>query len=83
MEKKFINTWNLQDFEILTDDGYKDIVALHETIPYTEYIIKTANRKELHCADNHIVFLSNYTDEIDELENKNENKNENNIERNK
>lgn len=62
MEKKFINTWNLQDFEILTDDGYKDIVALHETIPYTEYIIKTANGKELHCADNHIVFLSNYTE---------------------
>ena len=25
MEKKFINTWNLQDFEILTDDGYKDV----------------------------------------------------------
>ena len=62
MEKKFINTWNLQDFEILTDDGYKDVVALHETIPYMEYIIKTATGKELHCADNHIVFLSNYTE---------------------
>lgn len=30
-----------------------------------------------------MMFISNHTDEIDELENKNENKNENNIERNK
>jgi len=56
MNKKFINSINITDFEILTDTGWEDIIALHTTIPYEVYEIKTNNGCVLKCADNHIVF---------------------------
>jgi len=57
MDKKFIESKKITDYEILTDDGFKDVCALHKTIEYDMYklILET---KELKCADNHIVFLS-------------------------
>ena len=62
MNKKFINTWNIEDYEILTDTGWVDIISLHETIPYEIYNIKTSLGKELKCADNHILFDKNYNE---------------------
>lgn len=59
IERKFINTWNIEDFQILTDDGFVDIKSLHETIPYIKYHIETFNGLKLDCADNHIVFDEN------------------------
>lgn len=59
IERKFINTWNIEDFQILTDDGFVDIKSLHETIPYIKYHIETFNGLTLNCADNHIVFDEN------------------------
>ena len=59
IERKFINTWDIQDFQILTDDGFVDIKSLHETIPYIKYHIETFNGLTLDCADNHIVFDEN------------------------
>ena len=59
IERKFINTWDIEDFQILTDDGFVDIKSLHETIPYIKYHIKTFNGLTLDCADNHIVFDEN------------------------
>lgn len=59
IERKFINTWNIEDFQILTDDGFVDIKSLHETIPYIKYHIETFNGLTLDCADNHIVFDEN------------------------
>lgn len=56
MDKKFINSWNINDYEIETDTGWVDIVSLHKTIPYEIYKIKTSLGKELKCADNHILF---------------------------
>ncbi|WQJ53590.1 MAG: hypothetical protein [Wendovervirus sonii] len=61
-EKKFTKTWNVNDFEILTDTGYVDITALHETIPYKEYYIRTENGKDLKCADNHILFKDDFSE---------------------
>jgi hypothetical protein len=58
MDKKFVSTKNISDYEILTDDGYKDVVALHKTIDYEVYNL-ILDDKELKCADNHIVFLEN------------------------
>ena len=58
MDKKFINFKGISDYEILTDDGFKDVIALHETIPYDVYNLVLEN-KELKCADFHIVFLEN------------------------
>jgi len=59
MNKKFIEKIDINDWEILTDSGFVDIIALHKTIPYTKWRLKTENC-ELNCADNHIVFVNNY-----------------------
>jgi len=55
VEKKFVKTFDINDFEILTDDGYIDIKSLHETIQYDVWEIKTKTCS-IKCADNHIVF---------------------------
>lgn len=57
--KKFTNTINVNDFEVLTDTGFEDIKKLHTTIEYEVYILTTAN-KTVKCADNHLVFNENY-----------------------
>lgn len=62
MDKKFINSWNIEDYEIETDTGWVDIVSLHETIPYEIYKIKTSLGKELECADNHILFNEQFNE---------------------
>lgn len=57
--KKFINSWKIDDFEIETDTGWSDITALHQTVPYKIYEIETETGLKLKCADNHIVFDEN------------------------
>jgi hypothetical protein len=57
--KKITKTTKISDYEVLTDDGFVDIEALHETIPYEVYHLKLSDGKELKCADNHIVFKFN------------------------
>lgn len=59
IERKFINTWDVEDFQILTDDGFIDIKSLHETVPYIKYHIETFNGLTLDCADDHIIFDEN------------------------
>lgn len=58
--KKITKTTKISEYEVLTDDGFVDIEALHETIPYEVYHLKLKDGKELKCADNHIVFVSEY-----------------------
>jgi len=58
--KKITKTTKISEYEVLTDDGFIDIEALHETIPYEVYHLKLSDGKELKCADNHIVFVSEY-----------------------
>lgn len=59
VNRKFINTWNIENFEIETDTGWVDIVSLNETIPYKKYKIETESGLTLECADTHIVFDEN------------------------
>lgn len=59
MERKFIKNIKTKDWEILTDTGFYDIVAVFETIPYRKWKLKTET-KELNCADDHIVFVNNF-----------------------
>jgi hypothetical protein len=58
--KKITKTTKISEYEVLTDDGFIDIEALHETIPYEVYNLKLSDGKELKCADNHIVFVTQY-----------------------
>lgn len=61
--KKITKSYQLSDYEILTDDGFVDVCNLHETIDYDVWLIETKTGKKLKCADNHIVFDENY-DEV-------------------
>ena len=58
VNRKFTWSQNIFDYEVETDNGFVDIVAIHQTIPYLKFIIKTKN-KTLECADDHILFNNN------------------------
>lgn len=55
VERKFIDQKLVDDYEILTDAGWKDIAYIGKTIPYKIYELKTTTHS-LKCADTHIVF---------------------------
>lgn len=58
IDRKFIDTIDIEDYEILTDDGWKDIICIGKTVPYSIYELKT-EKHELKSADTHIVFDEN------------------------
>lgn len=62
IERKFIWSKNIEDYEIETDSGFVDVVSINKTIPYLKYIIKTETGKILKCADNHILFTDNMSE---------------------
>ena len=53
--KKFVDSVEVNDYEVLTDTGWSDIVKIHKTVPYCLWKIKTRDFC-LECADTHIVF---------------------------
>ena len=58
VNRKFINSIELQNFEVLSESGYQTITHIHKTIKYVEWELKTETHN-LTCADDHIVFLEN------------------------
>jgi archaellum biogenesis ATPase FlaH len=52
---KFEETFSVNDWDILTDTGFKSIKGVSKTIPYEVWEINTAFHS-LRCADTHIVF---------------------------
>lgn len=58
VNRKFIDSISIDNLEILTDTGWEDVAAIHKTIPYDVYEIKTDDY-ELKCADDHILFDEN------------------------
>ena len=58
--KKFTCKYDVTDYQVETDDGFVDITAIYETIPYKKYHIETEDGLFLDCADKHIVFLNDY-----------------------
>lgn len=55
IERKFIETFDVTEWEIETDTGWEDIAGVGKTIPYEKWILKTKDCV-LECADTHIVF---------------------------
>jgi DNA repair exonuclease SbcCD ATPase subunit len=62
VNRKFIDSVDLSNLEIATDTGWQPITSIHKTIPYTVWKIKTSSGKFLECADNHILFDSEYNE---------------------
>lgn len=58
INRKYEATYNVDDYEILTDMGWEDINSVSKTIPYDVWEIKTKNYT-LKAADDHILFLEN------------------------
>lgn len=59
VERKFIDSVDLSDIEIMTDTGWEPITHIHKTVPYKKYILKTLSGIVFECADTHIVFDEN------------------------
>lgn len=59
VSRKFIESYSIEDYDILTDDGFKPCKAIHKTVPYTIWYVKTTNYS-LKCADTHIIFDKEY-----------------------
>lgn len=60
--KKFVEQFIVEDFEILTDEGYVDVIGSHKTKKFKVWFLITEN-KFIKCAGKHIVFDENL-DEI-------------------
>jgi replication factor C small subunit len=61
--KKFIESKKSNEWEVLTDCGWADIIMSHKTIEYEVWLIETNDNLILKGADNHILFNQNY-DEV-------------------
>lgn len=63
VERKFVDTVVLDDeWEIETDTGWEPITHIHKTIEYEEWRLTLEDGKELICADDHIVFDSDFNE---------------------
>lgn len=58
--RKFIESYDVDDWEIETDSGWSSISHIHKTIEYQEWEIKTISGYSMICADTHIVFDQDY-----------------------
>lgn len=59
---KTIESYDVDNFEILTDTGFKPLSHIMLSKPFEQYIIKLENGYELNCADEHILFDTNYNE---------------------
>ena len=62
IERKFIDSINVVDWEIETDTGWEDISSIHKTIEYEEWEIETLDGLKLIGADTHILFDENFNE---------------------
>jgi hypothetical protein len=56
IDKKFTKTFDMSDYQILTDSGFVDLSMLHQTVPYRVWELELSNGYGIECADDHIVF---------------------------
>lgn len=56
---KFVESFELDEWEVETEDGWKDITHFHKTIEYDVWEIKTKDYY-LKCADDHLVIDHNF-----------------------
>lgn len=55
VERKFTASFNVSDWEVLSDDGFHPISQVHQTVPYEVYHLELSNGLVLDCADDHIL----------------------------
>ena len=62
VDRKFIESIDVNDWEIETDSGWQDISHIHKTIEYRVYELTTESGLKLECADTHILFDENFNE---------------------
>lgn len=60
IERKFEESYNIEDWEVETDTGWSSIKNIGKTIPYDVWEVKTVLGKSIKCADDHILFDDTY-----------------------
>lgn len=60
--KKFTKTYDVSDYEVLTDTDFVPIAKVMQTIPYKIYTLTLSNSLTLMCADNHILMDTAYNE---------------------
>lgn len=60
--RKFIESFDVSDWNIETDTGWSPITHIHQTVPYQEWLLVTESGLRLDCADTHIVFEDNFNE---------------------
>lgn len=58
-DKKFVESFDISDWEVETDTGWESISHTNKTIEYDVYELTTESGLNLKCADNHILFDEN------------------------
>lgn len=58
INRKFIESFAVDEWEVLTDTGWRDISSTNKTIEYEVFEVKTSTGRTLKCADDHILFTS-------------------------
>jgi len=58
--RKFIEEFDVNDWEIETDSGWHDVTSVKKTIPYSIWRVETETGSYIECADTHIMFDENY-----------------------
>jgi len=61
-EKKFVETFDVEDWEVDSESGWQDIVAVGKTIPYDVYEIILENSLKLKCANTHILIKQGFSE---------------------
>ena len=57
MDKKFIESFDVNDWQVATQTGWVDVTHTNKTIEYKVWEVKVSGYdKPLKCADNHILF---------------------------
>lgn len=60
--RKFIESYPGNGKKILTQNGYKEIIEVHKTIPYRKFRIRLENGLFLECAYNHVIIREDYSE---------------------
>jgi hypothetical protein len=62
IDRKFLEQFQVSDWEVETDTGWRDITYTNKTIEYRVFRIITSTGRTLLCADNHILFDEYYNE---------------------
>jgi hypothetical protein len=61
VERKFVDSIEISDWEIETESGWVDITHINKTVEYDVYKLNTLNCS-IECADTHIVFRDDHSE---------------------